>query len=84
MCDRANRPENLEVEPEEEVDTDQTGPSISHSEMQKAFNLMRDKTATGDDGDVPAEVLQLLGGEGHKPMTQLIYTVSDRRMTSLK
>jgi len=46
VCDRANRPENLEVEPEEEVDADQTGPAALHSEMQKAFNQMRDKKAT--------------------------------------
>jgi len=42
-----------------------------HSEMKEAFNQMKDKKATGDDGDVPAEVLQLLGEEGHKLMTQL-------------
>jgi hypothetical protein len=53
-----------------------------NSEVQKAFSQTRDKKATGDDGDVPAEVLQLLGEEGHKPMSQLIYTVSDRRMIS--
>ena len=39
--------------------------------MKEAFNQMKDKKATGDDGDVPAEVLQLLGEEGHKLMTQL-------------
>jgi hypothetical protein len=72
VCDRTNRPENLEVESEKEVDTEQTGPSILHSEVLRAFNQMRDKTATGDDGDVPAEVLQLLGEVGHKLMTQLI------------
>jgi hypothetical protein len=72
VCDRTNRPENLQVEPEKEVDTDQIGPSILHSEVLKAFNQMRDKKATGDDGDVRAEVLQLLGEEGHKLMTKLI------------
>jgi hypothetical protein len=28
LCDRANRPENLNVQPEEEVDEDHKGPHI--------------------------------------------------------
>jgi len=55
-----------------------------HSEVQKDLNQIRDKKAAEDDGDVPAEVLQLLGEEGHKLMTQTIYKVSDRRMLSWK
>jgi hypothetical protein len=82
VCDRANRPENLEVEPE--VDTDQTGPSILHSEVQTDLNQIRDKKATGNDGEILGEVLQLLGEEGHKLVTQMIYEVSDRTMISWK
>jgi hypothetical protein len=47
--DRANRPEHLEVEPEDEVDKDEKGPYILQSEMEKAIKEMRDKKATGDD-----------------------------------
>jgi hypothetical protein len=52
--------------------------------VQKDLNQIWDKKAAGDDDDVPAEVLQLLGEEGHKLMTQTIYKVSDRRMLSWK
>ena len=54
IYDRPNRPETLEVEPEEDVDTDKKGPYILQSEVEKAFKLMRNKKATRDDvsGDV--------------------------------
>jgi len=35
LYDRPNRPETLEVEPEEEVDTDEKGPYILQSEVEK-------------------------------------------------
>jgi hypothetical protein len=41
LCDRPNRPETLEVEPEEEVDTDEKGPYILQSEVEKAIKEMR-------------------------------------------
>ena len=65
LCDRPNRPETLEVEPEEEVDTDEKGPYILQSEVEKAIKDMRNKKATGDD-DVPGNVLKLLGEGGLK------------------
>jgi hypothetical protein len=37
LYDRPNRPEPLEVEPEEEVDTDEKGPHILKSEVEKAI-----------------------------------------------
>ena len=51
-----DRPETLDVEPEEEVDTDEKGPYILQSEVVKAIKEMRNKKATGDD-DVPGDVL---------------------------
>jgi hypothetical protein len=68
LHDRPNRPENLEVEPEGEVDADEKGPYILQSEVEKAIKKMRNKKATGDD-DVPGDVLKLLGG-GLKIMTK--------------
>ena len=59
LCDRPNRPETLEVEPEEEVDKDEKGPYILQSQVEKAIKEMRDRTATGDD-DIPGDVLKLL------------------------
>ena len=35
IYDGPNRPEILEVEPEDEVDTDDKGPYILHSEVEK-------------------------------------------------
>jgi hypothetical protein len=37
LYDRANRPEHLEIEPEAEVDEDEKGPYILHSEVEKAI-----------------------------------------------
>ena len=66
-----NRPETLEFEPEEEVDTDEKGPYILHSEVEKAIKEMRNRKATGDD-DVPGDVLKLLGEGGLKILTKLM------------
>ena len=41
LYDRPNRPETLEVEPEEEWDTDEKGPYILQSEVEKAIKEMR-------------------------------------------
>ena len=49
LCDRANRPENLEVEAEEEVNADEKGFYILNSEVGKAIKQIRDKKAIGDD-----------------------------------
>jgi hypothetical protein len=40
IYNRANRPETPEVEPEEEVDTDEKGPYILQSEVEKAIKEM--------------------------------------------
>ena len=74
LYDRPNRPETLEFEPEEEVDTDKKGPCILQSEVEKAVKEMRNRKATGDD-DVPGDVLKLLGEGGLKILTKLINTV---------
>ena len=37
IYDRPNRPETLEVEPEEEVDTYEEGPHILQSEVKKSY-----------------------------------------------
>ena len=47
------------IEPEEEVDTDEKGPYILQSEVEKAVKEIRNRKATGDD-DVPGDVLKLL------------------------
>jgi glycosylphosphatidylinositol transamidase (GPIT) subunit GPI8 len=73
LYDRANRPEKLNVEPEE-VGEDYKGPHILSSEMEKAIKEMRDKKATGDD-DVPVEALRLLGDGGLNLLTQLINNI---------
>ena len=69
LYDRPNRPEKIEVEPEEEIDTDEKGPHILQSEVEKAIKEMRIKKATGDDGDVPGDVFKLPGECGLKIMT---------------
>ena len=74
LYDRHNQPETLEVESEEEVDTDEKGPYILQSEVQKAIKDMRNKKAKGYD-DVPGDVLKLLVEGGSKIMTKLINAI---------
>ena len=74
LYDWPNRPETLEVEPEEEVDTDEEGPHILQSEVEKAIKEMRNRKATGD-GDIPGDVIKLLGEGGLKILTKLNNTI---------
>jgi len=74
LYDPPNGPETLEVEPEEEVDTDEKGPYILLSEVEKAIKKMRNKKATGDN-DVPGDVLNSLGEGGLKILTKIINTL---------
>jgi hypothetical protein len=43
LHDRPNRPQTLEVEPKEEVDTDEKGPYILQSKVEKAIKEIRKK-----------------------------------------
>ena len=74
LYDRLNRPETLEVEPEEELDTDEKGPHILQSVVGKAIKEMRNRKATGND-DIPGDVLKLLGEGGFKILTKLSNTI---------
>ena len=78
LYDRPNRPETLEVEPEEEVDTDEKGPHILQSEVEKAIKEMGNRKATGED-DIPGDVLKLLGKGGLKIPKKLSNTVHNTR-----
>ena len=49
LYDRPNLPESLDVEPEEEVDTEEEDPYILQNEVEKAIKEMRNRKATGDD-----------------------------------
>ena len=71
--DRPNRPETLEVEPEE-VDTDEKNPHILESEVEKAIKGIGNRKGTGDD-DIPGDVLTLLGEGGLKIQTKLSNTI---------
>ena len=70
LHNRPNRPQTLEVEREEEVDTDEKGSYILQSEVEKAIKEMRNKKATGDE-DVPGDMLKLLGEGGLRRITKL-------------
>jgi len=73
LYDRPNRPENLEVE-SEQVDTDDKGPYILQSEVEKAIEEMRNRKAAEYD-DLTGDVLKLLGEGGLKILTKLINTI---------
>jgi hypothetical protein len=67
-----NRPQTLEVETEDEVGTDEKGPHIFQSEVEKAIKEVRNKKATGDD--IPGDLLKLLE-DGLKIMTKFTNTI---------
>ena len=69
---RAIQEENLEVESEKELYTDQKSPYILHGEVEIAIKEIRDKKATGNN-DVPVDVglLKLLGEDSLRLMAQL-------------
>jgi hypothetical protein len=76
LHDRPNRPQTLEVETEEEVDTDEKDPYISQSEVEEAIKDVRNKKATGDD-DVRGDVLKISGKNGLKIMKNLVKTINE-------
>jgi hypothetical protein len=59
LYDRPNRPETLEVEPEEEADTDGKGPYILQKKKKKAIKEMRNRKATGDDDMEKTKVMRI-------------------------
>jgi hypothetical protein len=58
------------------VDTDEKGPYILQSEVEKVIKEMRNKKATGDD-DVPGDVLKLLGEGGLKKLINAMYETAE-------
>ena len=65
IYDRTNRPEALEVELEEEIDTDEKGPYILQGKVEKAIKEVRNRKATGDE-HVPGDVFKSLGEDAVK------------------
>ena len=76
IYDRPNLPDTLEVEPEEEVDTDEKSPYTRtfQSEVEKSIKEMRTKEAIRQH-DVPGEVLKILGEGRLKIIIKLINTI---------
>ena len=58
LYDQPNWQLKLEVQPEEEVHTDEKGSYIVQNEMEKAINEVRNKKATGDNNE-PGHVIKL-------------------------
>jgi len=84
LYNQPNQPEKLEVKPKQEVDADEKGLYILYSEVEKAVKETRDKNATGDDDDVPGDVLKLLGEDGLRKMTQQTNSMESGPRISLK
>jgi hypothetical protein len=65
-----NRPQDIAIEAEDELDENDEGPTILKSEIVKAIKDMRREKATGDD-NIPVDLLKELGNSGLKIMTAL-------------
>jgi hypothetical protein len=71
--DLNNLPENVELEPKQEIGPDEKG-KLKQTEGGKAIKEMRDKKATRED-DVPADALKLLGEDGLRLITHKINNI---------
>jgi hypothetical protein len=71
LYDSENRPKDIAVESEEELNEDDKGPTILKSEVVKVIKDMQRKKATGDD-NIPVDLLKELGDSGLKVMTALV------------
>ena len=74
LYDKENRPQEIIIEEEKDVNEDDKGPSILRSEVEKAIKDLGRGKATGDD-NIPAEILKVLGNEGIKKLTELINNI---------
>ena len=74
LYDKENRPQEIMIEEEKDVNEDDKGPSILRSEVEKAIKDLGRGKATGDD-NIPAEILKVLGNEGIKKLTELINNI---------
>ena len=73
---RAEKPDDIETESQNEVAGDQRGPEILDSELMQAIQDMESGKAEGEDG-IPAEILKALDPETIKYLLHLcasIYT----------
>ena len=75
IYDRPNRPETLEVESEEEVDTDEKGPYIFKARWKKLLRKRGIERLQEVIMYIPGDVLKLLGEGGLKIVTKLINTI---------
>ena len=71
LYDLENRPKDIAIEAEDELDEDDKGPTILKTEVVKAIKDMRRKTATGDN-NILVNLHKELGDSGLKIMTALV------------
>jgi len=70
LYDSENRPQNVAIEAEDELDEDDKGPTILKSEVVKAIKDMQRKKTTGED-KIPVDLLKELGDSRLKIITAL-------------
>jgi hypothetical protein len=75
LYDSENRPKDIAIEVEDELDEDDKEPIILKSEIVKAIKDMRRKKTTGDD-NIPVDLLKELGDNGLKIMTTLVNKIN--------
>jgi hypothetical protein len=71
LYDLDNRPKDVAIEAEDELDEDNKGPTILKSEVVKATKDMRRRKTPGDD-NIPLYLLKELRDSGLKIMTALV------------
>ena len=74
LYDKKNKPSDIEIEEEEEIDDDDIGPDLLDREINSAIKELKNNKAPGPD-DIPAEFLKSLIGEAKEELKLLCHTV---------
>ena len=70
LYNKEEKPEEIEMEEEAEVEKDKIGPDILTSEIVRAIQDLKTGKAEGEDG-IPAELLKALQGKGEHHLIKL-------------
>jgi hypothetical protein len=76
LYNKAERPEEIEMEEETEVEREQLGPSILEREILYGIHDLKVGKAEGEDG-IPAEMLKALEGAGQEHLIKLCKSIYD-------
>ena len=70
LYNKDEKPSEIEMERESEVEQDQLGPTVMGSEILQAIKDLKNGKAEGED-EIPAELLKILSEEGERHLVEI-------------